>query len=77
MRRPVLPRKPERRKKPRRKRKGNMKQIPQMTVTTMNAMKNERKRRLAQADADSEITDRMIAQAEARNQAKKAKLNLC
>ena len=55
-----------------------MKQIPQMTVTTtMNTMKNERKRRLAQADADSEITDRMIAQAEARNQAKKAKLNLC
>ena len=38
---------------------------------------NERKRRLAQADADSEITDRMIAQAEARNQAKKAKLKLC
>ena len=55
-----------------------MKQIPQMTVTTtMNAMKNERKRRLAQADADSEITDRMIAQNEARNQAKKAKLKLC
>ena len=37
----------------------------------------ERKRRLAQAEADSVITDRMIAQAEARNQAKKAKLNLC
>ena len=55
-----------------------MKQIPQMTVTTtMNTMKNERKRRLAQADADSEITDCMIAQAEARNQAKKAKLKLC
>ena len=55
-----------------------MKQIPQMTVTTtMNAMKNEHKRRLAQANADSEITDCMIAQAEARNQAKKAKLNLC
>ena len=55
-----------------------MKQIPQMTVTTtMNAMKNEHKRRLAQADADSEIMDHMIAQAEARNQAKKDKLNLC
>ena len=40
---------------------------------------NEHKRRswLAQADADSEITDHMIAQAEARNQAKKAKLKLC
>ncbi len=37
----------------------------------------ERKCRLAQAEADSVITDRMIAQAEARNQAKKAKLNLC
>ena len=35
---------------------------------------NEHKRRLAQANADSEITDRMIAQAEARNQVKKAKL---
>ena len=38
---------------------------------------NERKRRLAQAEADSVITDHMIAQAEARNQAKKDKLNLC
>ena len=38
---------------------------------------NEHKRRLAQAEADSVITDRMIAQAEARNQAKKDKLNLC
>ena len=38
---------------------------------------NERKCRLAQAYADSEITDCMIAQAEARNQAKKDKLNLC
>jgi hypothetical protein len=58
-----------------------------MTVTTTEQLKkekatqklreNELKRRLAQADADSEITDRMIAQVEARNQAKKAKLNLC
>ena len=61
-----------------------MKQIPQMTVTTTKTEKaaqklreNERKRRLAQAKADSVITDRMVAQAEARNQAKKAKLNLC
>ena len=34
----------------------------------------EHKRRLAQAKADSDITDRMIAEAEARNQAKMAKL---
>jgi hypothetical protein len=34
----------------------------------------ERKRRLAAAEADSVITDRMIAEAEARNQAKLAKL---
>ena len=34
----------------------------------------EHKRRLAQAEADSDITDRMIAEAEARNHAKMAKL---
>ncbi len=34
----------------------------------------ERKRRLAAAEADNDITDRMIAEAEARNQAKLVKL---
>ncbi len=40
---------------------------------------NEHKRLswLAQANADSKITDCMIALAETRNQAKKTKLNLC
>ena len=85
MRRPVLPRKPKRRKKPRRKKKGKHEtdssdDSDDDKATEKAAQKlreNEHKRRLAQADADSEITDRMIAQAEARNQAKKDKLNLC
>ncbi len=34
----------------------------------------EHKRRLAQGEADNDITDHMIAEAEARNQAKMAKL---
>ena len=85
MRRPVLPRKPKRRKKPRRKKKGKHEtdssdDSDDNKATEKAAQKlreNERKRRLAQAEADSVITDRMIAQAEARNQAKKDKLNLC
>ncbi len=46
-------------------------------ATERAAQKNrekERKRRLAAAEADNEITDRMIAEAEARNQSKLAKL---
>ena len=85
MRRPVLPRKPKRRKKPRRKKKGKHEtdssdDSDDNKATEKAAQKlreNERKRRLAQAEAGSVITDRMIAQAEALNQAKKDKLNLC
>ena len=81
----MLPHKPEKEKETTKKKKGKHETdssdgSDDEKATEKAAQKlreNERKRRLAQAEAGSVITDRMIAQAKARNQAKKDKLNLC